>query len=61
MAGDFIHGRHTGGRAAGTIDDFIHGCQGALWSDCILCYKDLLNRLGNVEAGGTGVLKKWQR
>ena len=28
---DFIHGRHTGGRAAGTIDDFIHGRQGALW------------------------------
>ena len=28
---DFIHGRHTGGRAAGTIDDFIHGHQGALW------------------------------
>ena len=32
MAGDFIHGRHTGGRAAGTIDDFIHhGRHGALW------------------------------
>ena len=31
MAGDFIHGRHTGGRATGTIDDFIHGRQGALW------------------------------
>jgi hypothetical protein len=31
--GYFIHGRHTGpgGRAAGTIDDFIHGRQGALW------------------------------
>jgi hypothetical protein len=28
---DFIHGRRTGGRAAGTIDDFIHGRQGALW------------------------------
>jgi hypothetical protein len=28
---DFIHGRHTGGRAAGTIDDFINGHQGALW------------------------------
>jgi hypothetical protein len=28
---DFIHGRHTGGRATGTIDDFIHGRQGALW------------------------------
>jgi hypothetical protein len=30
---DFIHGRHTvtGGRAAGTIDAFIHGHQGALW------------------------------
>jgi hypothetical protein len=23
--GYFIHGRHTGGRAAGTINDFIHG------------------------------------
>jgi hypothetical protein len=22
---------HIGGRAAGTIDDFIHGRQGALW------------------------------
>jgi hypothetical protein len=31
MAGDFIHGCHTGGRATGTIDDFIHGRQGALW------------------------------
>jgi hypothetical protein len=28
---DFIHGRHTGGRASGTRDDFIHGRQGALW------------------------------
>jgi hypothetical protein len=28
---DFIHGRHTGGRATGTVDDFIHGRQGALW------------------------------
>jgi hypothetical protein len=27
---DFIHGLHTGGRATGTMDDFIHGCQG-LW------------------------------
>jgi hypothetical protein len=26
-----FHGCHTGGRAAGTIDDFIHGRQGALW------------------------------
>ena len=31
MAGSFIHGRHTGGRATGTIDDCIHGRQGALW------------------------------
>jgi hypothetical protein len=31
MAGDFIHGCHTRGRAAGIIDDFIHGRQGALW------------------------------
>jgi hypothetical protein len=30
---DFIHGHHTvtEGRAAGTIEDFIHGRQGALW------------------------------
>ena len=28
---DFIHGRHIGGRATGTIDDSIHGLQGALW------------------------------
>jgi hypothetical protein len=27
-------------------------------SDFNLCYKDLLKRLGNVEAGGTGVLIK---
>jgi hypothetical protein len=28
---DFIHGHHTEGRAAGTIDEFTHGRQGALW------------------------------
>jgi hypothetical protein len=28
---DFIHGHCIGKRAAGTIDDFIHGFQGALW------------------------------